>query len=238
MVTPAQTDIAEHPPRVLVADDEPNIRNLLAAALGPQGYEVVAARDGNEAKLLLEREPFEAVITDYRMPGLNGIDVLRLAKLTNAACQVVIITGHHGPEVQQKAMDWGAADYIQKPFSLEAINNAVALQPGDAAELDRAAAGIDASLAEKDEQIGQLRAALRRSEIGGGGGGDSDEQPRAQPPLEDRVLRCLRDHPDGADFDTLEAATGVSGRNIVSTMARLIDTGMIRREFPLFFPVE
>ncbi len=127
VLSPTETDIAERQVRVLVVDDEASIRNLLKAVLAPQGYEVTVACDGDEARLFLEHVTFEVVVADYLMPGrLNGIDVLRFAKRTNPACQVVIITGNHGPEVQEKAIAFGAADYIPKPFGLEVIKKAVA----------------------------------------------------------------------------------------------------------------
>ena len=131
-VSPTEIDIAgDRPARVLVVDDEASIRNLLEALLAPQGYEVTVACDGDAAKLFLERMTFEVVITDYLIPGrLNGIDVLRFAKEMNAACQVVVITGNHGPEVQEKAIAFGAADYIPKPFSLGVISQAVANAAG------------------------------------------------------------------------------------------------------------
>ena len=126
-VSPTENDITQHQVRVLVVDDEPGIRDLLAAILAPQGYQVTVACDGDEARLFLEHVSFEVVIADYLMPGrLNGIDVLRFAKRMDPACEVVIITGNHGPEVQEKAIAFGAADYIAKPFSLERINEAVA----------------------------------------------------------------------------------------------------------------
>ena len=126
-LSPTEIEIARHPVRVLVVDDEPGIRQLLTAILAPQGYEVTVACDGDEARLFLEHVTFEVVVADYLMPGrLNGIDVLRFAKRVNPACQVVIITGNHGPEVQEKAIAFGAADYIPKPFSLEVIKKAVA----------------------------------------------------------------------------------------------------------------
>ena len=128
VVSPTEIDVAGHSPaRVLVVDDEASIRNLLKAILAPQGYEVTVACDGDEAKLFLEHTTFEVVVTDYLIPGqLNGIDVLRFAKSINAACQVVVITGNGGPDVQEKAIAFGAADYIPKPFSLGIINKAVA----------------------------------------------------------------------------------------------------------------
>ena len=228
VTTPNDSDTAETPIRVLVADDEPSIRQLLAATLAPPGYEVTAARDGDEAKRLLEGEKFEYVITDYQMPGMNGIDVLRFAKLMNAGCQVVLITGRDGPGVQEQAIAYGAADYIQKPFSLDAINRAMTALPEVAVEPERTAAGPQTALAEKDEEIEELQAALRRSL--------RDQGSRSSP--DDRVLRYLCDHSQGADFDTLESETGVRGREIVQTMARLLDSGKARRDFPLFFAAE
>ena len=122
-----EIDIAGHPVRVLVVDDEAGIRQLLKAILVPQGYQVTVACDGDEARLLLEHVTFDVVVADYLMPGrLNGIDVLRFAKRVHPECQVVIITGNHGPEIQEKAIAFGAADYIPKPFSLEVIKKAVA----------------------------------------------------------------------------------------------------------------
>ena len=125
-VPSTESDIAGHHIRVLVADDEVSIRTLLSAILDKQGYEVTVACDGDEARVFLEHIYFEVVIADYVMPGLNGIDVLRFAKRMNPECQVVIITGHHGPEIQQRAIAFGAIDYIPKPFSLAVINKAVA----------------------------------------------------------------------------------------------------------------
>ena len=109
------------------------------------------------------------------------------------------------------------------------------MRPADVIEREPAEARIQTSLAEKDEQIGKLQAALSRSEMRLG---DSLGQPGTKGSSDDRVLQYLCDHPEGADFDTLEGATGVSGRDIVQTLARLLDAGKTRREFPLFFAVE
>ena len=126
-LSPTEIEIARHLVRVLVVDDEEGIRHLLTAILTKQGYEVTEACDGDEARLFLEHGAFEVVVADYLMPGrLNGIDVLRVAKSVNPACQVVIITGDSVPEIQEKAIAFGAADYIPKPFSLVVIQKAVA----------------------------------------------------------------------------------------------------------------
>ena len=145
VVSPTENDIAGHHARVLVVDDEPGIRHLLTAMLAPQGYQVTVACDGDEARLFLEHVTFEVVVADYLMPGrLNGIDVLRFAKRVNPACQVIIITGNHVPEVQEEAIAFGAADYIPKPFSLEVIKKAVA----NAAAMSRTPEGSPSDLAE------------------------------------------------------------------------------------------
>ena len=126
VVSPIENDTGDRV-RVLVVDDELPVRQLLTAILAPQGYEVTVASDGDEATLFLEHVRFDVVVTDYLMPGrLNGIDVLRFAKHVNPDSQVVVITGNHGAEVQEKAVAFGAADYIPKPFSVDVISKAVA----------------------------------------------------------------------------------------------------------------
>ena len=80
------------------------------------------------------------------------------------------------------------------------------------------------------------RAAMLDSSIMGRSGSLRQSGSKSSSP-EERVLQYLYDHPEGAGFDTLEKATGVSGRNISRILARLIDTGKARGDFPLFFAV-
>jgi DNA-binding NtrC family response regulator len=86
------------------------------------GYEVVEAKDGDEACLLIEAEGiFDLVLTDLKMPGKEGMEVLSRARLINESALVIVMTAHGTIEGAVKAMQLGALDYIQKPFSLEAL---------------------------------------------------------------------------------------------------------------------
>ncbi|MBI2431859.1 MAG: sigma-54-dependent Fis family transcriptional regulator [Candidatus Hydrogenedentes bacterium] len=113
------------PHRLLVVDDKENMRQLLETAFVERGFEVSAAASGEEAIALLAQEPIEVVITDYAMPGKNGLDVLRAAKSINSDCEVIIITGYGTIESAVEAMRLGAHDYITKPLKLGEIENKV-----------------------------------------------------------------------------------------------------------------
>jgi len=105
--------------RILVVDDEEIIRNLLYDVLSNTGYKVKTAKDGQEAISQIEKEPFEIVITDFKMPGMNGIELLQHILKINPDICVLIITAYSAVESAVSAMKLGAYDYICKPFELE-----------------------------------------------------------------------------------------------------------------------
>lgn len=104
-------------PLVLVADDEEVIRELLSRRLRAEGWEILTAEDGTEAVAFLEREPFiNLVITDVRMPGLDGVEVLKRVKAKSPDTEVVMMTAYASTESAIEAVRRGAFDYLQKPF--------------------------------------------------------------------------------------------------------------------------
>ena len=105
--------------RILVVDDEEIIRNLLYDTLSKTGYRVKTAKDGQEAISQIEKEPFEIVIADFKMPGMNGIELLQNILKINPDICVLIITAYSAVESAVSAMKLGAYDYICKPFELE-----------------------------------------------------------------------------------------------------------------------
>ncbi|HKA87550.1 MAG TPA: sigma-54 dependent transcriptional regulator [Haliangiales bacterium] len=111
--------------RILVADDEPNLRRVLSAILAREGYEVVQATDGEEALALLDPTT-SAVITDLRMPRRDGMDVLRQVVTDHPDVPVIIITAHGSVDSAVEAVKLGAFDYIEKPFEQEEIRRVVA----------------------------------------------------------------------------------------------------------------
>jgi len=109
------------PPAVLIIDDEPLMRLSLEDALRAVGCEVRAAATGPEGLALLEQTAFDIVITDLRLPGVDGLTLLQAAKQRSPKTEVIVITAHGSVETAVGAMKAGAYDYITKPFSMEEL---------------------------------------------------------------------------------------------------------------------
>lgn len=106
--------------RILVVDDEPQIRRALRAALTGHGYEVDVADDGEAALIQLGARIPDAVVLDLVMPGINGFEVLRQTRTWSAAPVIVLSArGQEGDKV--RALDLGADDYLTKPFGMDEL---------------------------------------------------------------------------------------------------------------------
>lgn len=101
--------------RILLAEDKENMRRLLGDILGPN-HDVTLAGDGAVARSELETQGFEVVLTDVRMPGLDGFDLIRLVKEHWPLTEVVMMTAFASVPAAVDAMRQGAYDYITKPF--------------------------------------------------------------------------------------------------------------------------
>lgn len=101
--------------RILVVDDKENMRALLRDILAPQ-YDVILAGDGAAAHAELETDRFQVVITDVRMPGLDGFELVRLVKERWPLTEVVVMTAFASISAAVEAIRLGAYDYVQKPF--------------------------------------------------------------------------------------------------------------------------
>jgi len=108
-------------PRILVVDDEPSMRELLAIVLRREGYEVVLAENGRTALELLERDPIDLLISDIKMPDISGVDVLRAAKKADQDVLAIMITAFASTETAVEAMRLGACDYLSKPFDVDLL---------------------------------------------------------------------------------------------------------------------
>ena len=107
--------------KLLLIDDEPDILRVLSISLKADGYDVVSAQNGPEGIAAFEKEKPDIVITDIKMPGMDGIEVLKKIKDLNADTEVIIITGHGDIENAIEALKHGASDYINKPIRDEAL---------------------------------------------------------------------------------------------------------------------
>lgn len=112
-------------PRILIADDEPNIRQGLAEALEDQGYEIEQAPSGEAALTLLESAPFDLVLVDLVMEEMDGIQVLQEIKRQWPQTEVVIITAYGTIETAVEALKEGAYDYLTKPINVKRFRSYV-----------------------------------------------------------------------------------------------------------------
>jgi DNA-binding NtrC family response regulator len=107
--------------RVLVVDDDPGVRYTLREILSSEGLQVDEAADGLEALSRLEAQPAALVVTDLRMPGMDGMELLRRLAARSPAPRVVVITAHGSERQAVEAMKAGAHDYFRKPFDNEEL---------------------------------------------------------------------------------------------------------------------
>jgi len=112
---------ADARPRVLVVDDEASIRDLLAKTLALAEYDVDLAPDGRTALERLRIIPYDLLITDLKMPGVDGLTVIREARRLKADLPVIIITGYSTEASAIDALNLGVSGYLTKPFRVPMV---------------------------------------------------------------------------------------------------------------------
>jgi DNA-binding response OmpR family regulator len=115
--------------RILVVDDEPQIRRIMRAVLVAKGYEVMEAECGEEALNLIRSDKCDLMLLDINMPGISGIEVCREVR-TSFDMPIVIMSA--GEENRARALAAGANDYLKKPFGVSQIFSCVKLHLGEA----------------------------------------------------------------------------------------------------------
>jgi DNA-binding NtrC family response regulator len=118
-------DNKDKKPIVLVVEDDTNMRQLMADVLSELDAEVIAVRNAQNALDYLESEEIAVVVTDLRMPGVDGIEVLKFAKNRSAMTHVVLITGYATVESAVESLKCGAFDYLRKPFEPKELRRTV-----------------------------------------------------------------------------------------------------------------
>jgi excisionase family DNA binding protein len=118
-------------PRILVVDDEASIRDLLAKTLALAEYEVDVAPDGRSAMDRLRMYPYDLLIADLKMPGLDGLTLIREAKRLKPDIPVIIITGFSTESSAIEAVNLGVAGYLTKPFRVPQVLAAAAKALGE-----------------------------------------------------------------------------------------------------------
>jgi two-component system, NtrC family, nitrogen regulation response regulator NtrX len=106
---------------ILIVDDERGIREQLEGILHDEGFSASSVGSGEEALSVLSRELFDLVLLDILLPGMDGLEVLRQARAAGHRTPIVVISGHAGAELAVRAVRLGAADFMEKPLSLERV---------------------------------------------------------------------------------------------------------------------
>lgn len=107
--------------RILIVDDEDDLRELLSQVLHTQGYEVQSAINGEEAIALLTHQSFDLALLDIQMPKINGIQVLRHIRENSPSTKAIMLTGYADLKNAMEASEFGAQDFISKPYKLDDV---------------------------------------------------------------------------------------------------------------------
>src|SRR5262249_25132536 len=102
------------PARILLVDDEASIRLTLGAMLQRAGYEVTSAENGAEAVAMLEQKPFDLLLVDLKMPGIDGMQVVEAARKRQADLAIIVLTGHGSLDTAVEGLHQGIFDYLLK----------------------------------------------------------------------------------------------------------------------------
>ena len=113
--------------KVLIIDDEKPTLAMFQLFLEAYGFEVLTAENGEEGILAFKKENPHIVFTDIKMPGMDGFEVLRRIKALAPSSPVIVTTGHGDKDLEKKALDLNATDFIHKPIQKEALDAALAL---------------------------------------------------------------------------------------------------------------
>ncbi len=112
-------------PMILIVDDEKNILNLLERVLSREGYMTLTASDGREALRLVEHHPVDIVLTDIRMPDMDGLELFKHIIAYDSCIKVHLMTAFASVETAIDALKMGAQDYIRKPFNIDDVLDSI-----------------------------------------------------------------------------------------------------------------
>ena len=111
--------------RILVIEDDQEMRSLLKDFFEEEGFEIHSVSNGSEAFRILVRELFDLVITDIRMPGLTGLDILPGIKKLQPEAPIIVITAFGSEEVHRRAIERGATAYLEKPLHFHELKTMI-----------------------------------------------------------------------------------------------------------------
>jgi len=111
--------------RILIVEDDEEMRALLRDVIEEEGHKTDSVNNGSEAFRKLVKQSFDLIITDIRMPGLTGLDILPGMRKLHPEVPIVVITAFGSEEIQRKALERGANAYLEKPIHFQKLRNLI-----------------------------------------------------------------------------------------------------------------
>jgi len=111
--------------KVLIVDDEKEFLEVMEARLSARGMKVATSMSAKEALAKIEKKPFDAIIMDFQMPGMDGIEALKTIKEKKPELQIILLTGHASVKRGVEAMKEGALDFLEKPADLDELTERI-----------------------------------------------------------------------------------------------------------------
>jgi DNA-binding response OmpR family regulator len=111
--------------RILIIEDDDEMRSLLKDFFEEDGFEIDSVSNGSDAFRILVRELFDLVITDIRMPGLTGLDILPGIRKLQPEAPIIVITAFGSEEIHRRAMERGATAYLEKPLHFHELRTMI-----------------------------------------------------------------------------------------------------------------
>jgi CheY-like chemotaxis protein len=183
--------------RILIIDDEENIRRVMRLTLEAAGYEVGEAIDGAEGlELFGDGSGWDAVLLDQRMPGMDGLETLRLLKGRTPGARVIMVTAYASIELAVEAMKLGSSDFVRKPMTPEIVRDAVA------AALAKPSSPFPAASVREEERETPPRALVEYVTMNGFSYVDATEAEHSQPPVPNE-RRFLVKNPRGLEKEVV-----------------------------------
>ncbi|HZI31134.1 MAG TPA: response regulator, partial [Candidatus Binatia bacterium] len=157
-------------PKVLVIEDDRNIATGLQKVMRANGYEVAVQTRGDDGLARALAEVYDVVITDLKLPGLDGLELVRQLHRAKSKLPIILITAHGTTETAIEATKWGAFDYVPKPFEVEELLDLTAkaiessrlmsepVEMGDAASARTAIVGKSRAMQAIYKEIGRIAA--------------------------------------------------------------------------------
>jgi DNA-binding NtrC family response regulator len=113
------------PEKILIVDDDEDLLEIMAERMKMRGMEVTSAQTADEAFLMIEREPFDVIIIDFMLPGIDGLQAIKTIRKTRPDMRIILQTAYATSEKEEEALAMGAWGVVEKPMDLDRLTRLI-----------------------------------------------------------------------------------------------------------------